>query len=85
MSEYIISRADIELLLANGSSVEKASDWYRLFQLAHLDEENPLQEIVRCKDCAFYDSESPLPGCTQFDFSISQDMSYGFCAWGDRK
>lgn len=43
------------------------------------------EEIVRCRDCKFYDQNPILSGCTQFDFGMSKDMSNGFCAWGKRQ
>lgn len=43
------------------------------------------EEIVRCRDCMFYDQNPILSGCTQFDFGMPKDMSNGFCAWGKRQ
>ncbi len=45
------------------------------------------EEIVRCRDCRYYDEI--IHACERFD-SIKQDnVSYvfddGFCAWGERR
>ena len=42
------------------------------------------EDIVRCRDCEFFESDDIADGCTQFDFSIEY-MEQGFCAWASRK
>lgn len=42
-------------------------------------------EIVRCADCAFFDGDSPLPGCELFDFAAASGHEFGFCSWGERR
>lgn len=44
-----------------------------------------LQEIVRCRDCIWYDPDYYLgKWCTNLGFSL-QEQTDGFCAWGERK
>ena len=57
------------------TSDEEAMEW----------EDRLRDEVVRCSDCANYDADSALPGCTLFDFSVLEDMSEGFCAWATRR
>ena len=40
------------------------------------------QELIRCKDCYFYDTFQRKHYCTKYDHSVKQD---GFCAWAERK
>ena len=39
-------------------------------------------ELIRCKDCYFYDTFQRKHYCTKYDHSVKQD---GFCAWAERK
>ena len=57
----------------------------KLKQVKSVDHCELEEEIIRCRDCKFYDQNPRLPGCTQFDFGMSKDMSNGFCAWGERQ
>ena len=42
-------------------------------------------EIVRCRDCAFFDDEGEFgQWCTQLDFG-KKKIADGFCAWAERK
>ena len=44
-------------------------------------------EIVRCKDCRYYDEI--IHACERFDGIKQDNVSYvfddGFCAWGERR
>lgn len=43
-------------------------------------------QIVRCRDCVYYEQDGIADSCTLFDFSMDcQYMQDGFCAWGDRR
>ena len=43
------------------------------------------EEIVRCRDCAFFDDEGKFgQWCTQLDFG-KKEITDGFCAWGERR
>ena len=44
------------------------------------------EEIVRCRDCKFYDEDDGYGnyGCTLFDFS-AKGMDDGYCAWAERR
>ena len=48
--------------------------------------ERAVEEIVRCRDCKFYDEDDGYGnyGCTLLDFG-TKDMADGFCSWGERK
>lgn len=42
------------------------------------------ERVVRCRDCAFYSDD--IGGfCTLLEFSHSNDMADGFCAWGKER
>lgn len=44
------------------------------------------EEIVRCRDCVYYEQDGIADSCTLFDFSMDcQYMQNGFCAWGERR
>lgn len=49
--------------------------------------ENTGEEIVRCRDCKYYDEI--IHACERFDGIKKAYVSYvfddGFCAWGERK
>ena len=55
-----------------------------------LNEEANLVEVVRCNDCAFYDSafavrkESGELACRCMNFEYITDPDF-FCAWGERR
>jgi len=55
-----------------------------------LKEEANLVEVVRCNDCAFYDSafvvrkESGELACRCMNFEKITDPDF-FCAWGERR
>ena len=42
------------------------------------------EQIVRCKDCRYFDDHVIVPGCTIHDFA-ERNMEDGFCSWGERK
>lgn len=44
------------------------------------------EEIVRCRDCKFYDGDNGYGnyGCTLLDFG-TKNIDDGFCAWGERR
>ena len=41
------------------------------------------EEIVRCRDCEYFDPGAPIPGCTLLDFGVTGQAEEGFCAWGE--
>lgn len=64
----------------------------RLVSQTVLLQRNPMEEIVRCRDCAHYDAREGF-GCSILGRWVdgtggfaSCDMgANGFCAWGDRR
>ena len=40
------------------------------------------QELIRCKDCYFYDTFQRKHYCTKYDHSVKQN---GYCAWAEPK
>lgn len=43
------------------------------------------EEIVRCRDCAYYASDEIGGYCTLMDFGNAMGLADGFCAWGERR
>lgn len=43
------------------------------------------EEIVRCRDCAYFATDELGDYCTLFDFEDIKDMKDGFCSWGERE
>ena len=44
-----------------------------------------LVEVVRCRDCVFFDDEGEFgQWCTQLDFG-KKEIADGFCAWASRR
>lgn len=43
------------------------------------------EEIVRCRDCQFYEKYDDETWCETFDFVTLTDISNRFCAWGEKK
>jgi len=39
-------------------------------------------ELIRCKECYFYDTFQRKHYCTKYDHSVKQD---GYCAWAEPK
>lgn len=37
---------------------------------------------VMCRDCACFEPDAPIPGCTLLDFGADDQAERGFCAWG---
>ena len=44
-----------------------------------------LEEVVRCRNCAFFAADSLGDYCTLFGFEDVKPMGGMFCAWGVRK
>lgn len=40
------------------------------------------EEVVRCRDCANFEQDDVLPGCTLLDFASDRMLERGYCAWG---
>lgn len=46
----------------------------------------PLIDIVRCKDCKYYDTESrTFPCCTDIYGAVRYMEADGFCSYGERR
>ena len=73
MSEYIASVVNLDL--KDGSTIGRTT---RL--------NNPLEEIVRCRECKYFDAEfteyDPRPWCNALDYFVKPDF---YCAWGVRE
>lgn len=39
-------------------------------------------EIVRCKDCKFYNANCPYPVCVYHEINVKET---DFCSWGERR
>ena len=53
-----------------------------------LKEYQSLKEVVRCKDCRYYDDSCEVCRCSQWDLSrIEYPMveADGFCSYGERR
>lgn len=76
MTEYIATQS--ELKLYDGSTIG-----------SRIELAEPLQEIVRCRDCKFFKHWSWADGSYAYECAICEynDMvePNGFCAWGERK
>lgn len=101
MSEYIITKEQIEELNRANGGMQIVTSWLSCYTIWDTFDEISnvypvekskhiavtLPEIVRCRDCRYYDEI--IHACERFD-SIKQDnVSYvfddGFCAWGERR
>ena len=43
------------------------------------------EEVVRCRECAYFASDEIGGYCTLMDFEDVKGMANGFCAWGVRR
>ena len=60
------------------------SNPYRLFE--QYAEERDFVEVVRCKDCKYYNEYPSGFGCCEIHKgSVAIPTPFMFCAWGERK
>ena len=89
MSEYIITIKQLATVIAkcHGLIPENADGTPICNQreIAELiDEPITLKEIVRCRCCKFFATDSLGDYCTLLDFEDVKPMGGMFCAWGER-
>ena len=70
MSEYIVDFGGSMAMLARIIESQSA---------------NLREEIVRCRDCAYFATDKLGDYCTLFDFEDVKSMGDRFCAWACRK
>lgn len=90
MTEYVITIEQIKDLVMQ-SAVE-AVDGYKLGVVKQIWQYPSLPEIVRCRDCTYYDDEpdleSSMPKCWRDPEHRGAPIwtpPDGFCAWGERR
>ena len=91
MSDYIITKEQIEELNKGHGGMEIVTSWLSCYAIWDTSNTYPvmksehvavdLPEIVRCRDCAHWATEARFTGmCVGKQFKPD-----GFCAWGERK
>ena len=98
MSEYIITKEQIEELNRAHGGMKIATSWLSCYAIWDTSNTYPvmksehvavaLPEIVRCRDCRWFDSRPNYQLCRR-DMSCDEIAVFaepdGFCAWGERK
>ena len=71
--------------MVSGANSSEHQAWYRAEDIYQALERQPTVdavEVVRCKDCKYYDGECPYPVCNYHEGNVNET---DFCAWGERK
>lgn len=84
MSEYI-KREDVKRVINNNVELYGSLPWYEILDLIFEMPSADVAEVVRCKDCKYYDGERAdgcYGGCFIGDYRTEAD---GFCQSGERE
>lgn len=62
------------------TQIEEYCDLADLIEIIETQATVDAVEVVRCKDCRYYDDECPYPVCNYHEDNVKET---DFCSWGE--